>query len=1144
MMHLSLTLLLAAGAAPTPQPQTSYSKQISPFFARYCVECHNAKEAKGDLNLESYKALMAGGVRGAAVVPGRPDESRLVRMIEGKQKPVMPPAKAKQPPKDEVALVRAWVQAGARDDGGAAKVTLPKVAAKKKTHPPVTAVVYSKTGKGIAAAGRGQVLLLDAETGEVKERWRGHGSKVTALAFNGKDDLAVASGETGGKYSVWLTNLTDYVLGGRNVHDDVIQDVAFSKDGALLATAGYDRLVKLYDLKERKELRTLKDHSDSVYGVCFSPDGKLLASVAADRAVKVWDVATGDRLYTLSESTDWLYCVAWHPDGKHLAAAGVDKSIRVWKVDDKEGKVVHSVFAHEGPVLRLIYSADGKTLYSLGEDRVVKSWDADKMTERKVYDKQPEAVLSFAVSPDQKQIALGRYDGALVLLDAETGKVQSQPLPVKPKLPVLGAMTPSEVVRGKAIELKLTGQNLRETQVVTTLPGATFTVVKGDDGSLSVRLDVPAHAAPGAYEVRVTNDAGQSAPRSLLVDRFTPTAEKEPNDSPRTGQALKLPATLTGEIHKPGDLDWFRFDAKVGQELGVQASLIGSKLDPFLKLVDPNGETVAESTNGLLGHVCQRAGTYSLGIRDREYRGGAGFTYRLHVGDVPIVTSVFPLGIQRGKTALVRLDGVNLGKARTVKVAAPSSAAVGSRIDVPKPTNGETALGAASLVVGEFAESPYEGKQPTIAVPGTGNGSIDKPEATQTWRFEAKKGQRLILEIEARRIGSPLDSTIEILDDSGKPLPRAVLRSLARTYVVFRDHDSNATGIRIEAWSELAVDDYLLVGGELLRIRALPRNPDDDCQFWSEAGRRIGYLGTTPTHQSQGNAMYKTSIHPPGTTFPPNGLPVTTLFWRNDDGGPRLDKDSRLVFDAPADGTYQVRVADARGEGSAAHAYRLTIRPPRPDFTVSFAPTAPVVSKGGATPVRVNVTRLDDFDGVIDVKLLNLPPGFEAPATNIPSTDNSTAVALFATDKAAVGPKQAALMVEARAKIDGKEVVRTATGGVPKVTDAGDIVTTTQQSEVTLLPGGEVKVTVKIERRDKAIGRVPLDVQGLPHGVRVLDVGLNGILITPNETTRTFVLYAEPWVKPMNHPIVVLARREGKNSEFAAKSVLLRVAAK
>ena len=138
------------------------------------------------------------------------------------------------------------------------------------------------------------------------------------------------------------------------------------------------------------------------------------------------------------------------------------------------------------------------------------------------------------------------------------------------------------------------------------------------------------------------------------------------------------------------------------------------------------------------------------------------------------------------------------------------------------------------------------------------------------------------------------------------------------------------------------------MGSELLRIRELPKNPDDDCQFFAEQGQRLGFLGTTPTHQSQGTPMYKVGIHPPGKTFPPNGFPVVTLFWRNDDA-PGLGKDSRLVFDAPADGLYQVRVGDARGEGGPAHAYRLTVRPPRPDFTVSFAPTASSI----ASPPRL-----------------------------------------------------------------------------------------------------------------------------------------------------------------------------------------------
>jgi hypothetical protein len=269
-------------------------------------------------------------------------------------------------------------------------------------------------------------------------------------------------------------------------------------------------------------------------------------------------------------------------------------------------------------------------------------------------------------------------------------------------------------------------------------------------------------------------------------------------------------------------------------------------------------------------------------------------------------------------------------------------------------------------------------------------------------------------------------------------------------------------------------------------------------------------------------------------------MPLVTLYWRNDDG-PALDKDSRLIFDPPADATYRVRIGDARGEGSAAHAYRLTVRPPRPDFRVSLAPAAPTVFPGGATPIQVNVTRVDAFDGPIDIEWKNIPAGLRLPPTNIGPEDDSTSVALFTEPASTLPANMPALSAVARARIGGQVVERSTGGITPKLGKAPDIVTTTEQPEVTLRPGGETRITVSITRQNGFTGRVPLDVRGLPHGVRVLDVGLNGILIIPGETKRTFVLYAEPWVKPTDHPIVVFARREGKPEEYAAPSVLLRI---
>ena len=205
----------------------------------------------------------------------------------------------------------------------------------------------------------------------------------------------------------------------------------------------------------------------------------------------------------------------------------------------------------------------------------------------------------------------------------------------------------------------------------------------------------------------------------------------------------------------------------------------------------------------------------------------------------------------------------------------------------------------------------------------------------------------------ARRVGSPLDSAIEVLDAAGKPVGRATLRCTARTFVVFRDHDSAAAGIRIETWNDLAMDDYVYVGNELLRIRQLPLNPDADCNRSTQSAASDS--GSSTRRQAitrSGRPIYKVEIHPPGTTFPPNGLPVFHLNYRNDDGGPGYGKDSRLFFDPPADGEYTVRVGDARNQGGPEYGYRLTVRPPRPDFTVSFNPTAPSVWKGGVSAGR------------------------------------------------------------------------------------------------------------------------------------------------------------------------------------------------
>jgi hypothetical protein len=152
----------------------------------------------------------------------------------------------------------------------------------------------------------------------------------------------------------------------------------------------------------------------------------------------------------------------------------------------------------------------------------------------------------------------------------------------------------------------------------------------------------------------------------------------------------------------------------------------------------------------------------------------------------------------------------------------------------------------------------------------------------------------------------------------------------------------------------------------------------------------------------------------------------------------------------------------------------------------------------------------------------------------------ATSLAVWA-DADAKTPESGQLKLVAKAVIDGKEVERTAAGGKLAVVDPGDIMTTVGQQEVTIRPGEETYLDVTVERRNGFAGRIPLDVRGLPHGVRVLNVGLNGILVTPGETKRRIAIHAEPWVAAGSRPFVVLATREGKGTEHAAPAVTLRV---
>ena len=173
-----------------------------------------------------------------------------------------------------------------------------------------------------------------------------------------------------------------------------------------------------------------------------------------------------------------------------------------------------------------------------------------------------------------------------------------------------------------------------------------------------------------------------------------------------------------------------------------------------------------------------------------------------------------------------------------------------------------------------------------------------------------------------------------------------------------------------------------------------------------------------------------------------------------------------------------------------------------------------------------------------------LAAGLPGPGTIIEAGQTTTAFALF-TPTADRGRFRARRQTEARwpaRPSTARKWSTRRTAGLPKLVEPGDLVTRTsgKRDRHQAGPGDAADGGGRAARHSRAGCR--WRCAGLPHGVRVLNIGLNGILITERDTRREVVLYAEPWVKPMERPIVVLARSEAKNTEHAAKAVILKVA--
>jgi hypothetical protein len=748
------------------------------------------------------------------------------------------------------------------------------------------------------------------------------------------------------------------------------------------------------------------------------------------------------------------------------------------------------------------------------------------------------------------------------------------------------SVAPLGVARGATAEMTIEGFNLANASAIHfSEPGIKARIVRikelpdlpdirlGSNGTpstvdvgplpprnqVTVELDISPDAEAGPVGFRVQTPLGASPEGKFVVEPYYgESPDREPNDTTETAFESYLPTILVGTISRAGDLDHYKVEVKAGDEIVLEnaATMLGSALQPVIAILDADQNVIREfGANGerevaAVSHKFAKTGTYFIRVGDYQQSGSGAHFYRIKAGKLPVAVSAYPLGIQKGSTAKIELKGYNLAASRIEVKGEPSPEDERAVIFRPAGVSGN-AFNRVKLAIGDHPELEASGRNTaigaaqTVPVPATINGRLQSLD--HYYRFKAKKGETLVLEVEANRLGSPLDSMVEVLDAKGAAIERATVRCLWQTNTVLRDHDSAGPGIRLQSWNGMAVGDWVLIGGEILKIEAMPRGPDDDMRFQSFGGQRMAYFDTTAEAHANDSPVYKVQILPAGAHFASNGLPAVHLTYRNDDGGPGFGKDSRLRFIAPADGDYIVRLRDVRGLTGDEYAYRLAIRPAKLDFRLAVAPRNPNVPAGGRIPVTVTAIRLDDFDGPIDVSVERLPTGLHATNGVIGPGQVTTTLLLSADGNAKIersAPFEiagAGAGVRRMANPDDRLKLVTL---MPK----SDIVMTAETREITLEPGGTGEIQVSIKRNNRYGGRVPVEVRSLPPGVRVLDVGLNGVLINEDENRRSFTLEALTSAQPIEQEIYVSGQIEtragGQQSSYAGEAIKLKVVPK